>query len=359
MNKRSGADGISCVGILLLAVIMLSTTVGVSIGNNNSHNNGALANNPALGEPSPDAPAATATDLPADTPTPLPSDTPTMTPTSTSTSTPTNTPTTTPTDTPTTTPTNTPPPTNTPTITPTPTTPPLPTPTFGYSRTVKVPILMYHYISVPPEDADIYRIDLSVDPVEFRRQMAYLANNGYTTINLEDLSLAITGQQELPPKPIIITIDDGYLDNYTNAFPILQEYGLTATFFIITEFVDQGHPAYMNWDMIREMAAAGMRMEPHTRSHVDLRDRSWDFLVFQILGSQQTLEHHIGYKPRYLAYPGGRYDEQVIEVLKALDFWGAVTTMGGRWHGYNDRYEWKRVRVRFTTTLNDFIGLVQ
>lgn len=237
--------------------------------------------------------------------------------------------------------------------------PPLPTPQDNYSQTVKVPILMYHYISTPPEDADVYRVDLSVEPAVFREQMAYLVANGYSTIDLYDLSMAITGKLQLPPKPVIITLDDGYVDNYQNAFPVLREFGLRATFFVVTEFIDKGYAGYMNWAMIEEMAAAGMRIESHSKTHPDLRGQAHDYLIWQILGSQETLAAHIGYPPRYFSYPSGQYDEATIEVLKVLHFWGAVTTHSGKEHGFNDRYEWTRLRVRHRTPLAEFVDLVE
>lgn len=246
------------------------------------------------------------------------------------------------------------------TATTTPTaTPALPTPSGTYSLTVRVPILMYHYVSEPPEDADKYRVDLSVPPASFRAQLQYLADHGFTTIDLYDLSLAITGKRPLPPKPVILTFDDGYVDHYTNAFPLMREFGFTGMFFIVTEFVDAGNPNYMSWEMIEEMAAAGMRMESHSRTHADLSDQPRDVLIWQILGSQETLAAHIGYTPRFFCYPGGRYDEDVIAILEELDFWGAVLTSGGKWHGFNDRYEWTRLRMRYTTTLSEFADLVE
>jgi peptidoglycan/xylan/chitin deacetylase (PgdA/CDA1 family) len=234
----------------------------------------------------------------------------------------------------------------------------LPTPNGIYSRTLRVPILMYHYLSVPPPDADIYRTDLSVTPDNFRQQMAYLAENGYTPIDFYDLSLAITNQLTLPEKPVILTFDDGYLDNYQNAFPILQEFGFIATFFVVTDFVDQGAQAYATWPMLREMAAAGMRIESHSRNHPDLSGRGRDFLIWQMLGSQETIAAHIGYLPKYFCYPSGRYDETATAVLEELGFWGAVTTQSGKWHGFTDRYEWRRLRMHYTTTLPEFAALV-
>lgn len=364
-RPAAGPDGIGCVGMLLLLgcmVVLLLALVRPDEETAAGMGNGSLAARVGL---------LAETTVPAsasDTPLPAATDTATATslPTSTRLSTATWTPTATWIPTATWTPTAAPPTAAAATTSPLPPLPtatytpmPLPTPIGTISWTLRVPMLMYHYISTPPEDADKYRVDLSVEPEAFRAQMAYLAENGYTTIDLYDLSLAIVDKKALPPKPVIITLDDGYRDNYENAFPILQAYGQKATFFIVTDFVDQGAAAYMTWAMLEEMAAAGMRLEPHSKSHPDLRERDHDFLVWQILGSQETLAAHIGYQPRFFAYPGGRYDDAVLEIMPQLHFWGAVTTAGDWWHSFNNRYEWPRLRVRHTTTLPEFIDLLQ
>lgn len=341
MNESTPSSSASggCISSVFLFVLLLFVM-------------GAVISRPERGE-APLPTQAVAAQLPTVT---LPATTNTAVPTHTASPTPTitQTPANTPTSTPTSDPTSTPLP-PTPTFTP----PPLPTPQDAYSWTLKVPILMYHYISTPPEDADVYRVDLSVEPDAFRAQMAYLAENGYSTIDFYDLSRAITNRQELPPKPVILTFDDGYVDNYENAFPILQEYGLTGVFFIVTEFIDNGRSGYLTWEMVREMAAAGHRFEPHSRTHPDLRGQQRDYLIWQILGPQETIAHHIGYTPRYFSYPSGAYDEDVMQILLELDFWGAVTTRSGKEHGFVNRFEWPRLRVRNNTPLPEFIDLVE
>lgn len=217
---------------------------------------------------------------------------------------------------------------------------------------------MYHYISLPPEDADIYRTDLSVTPDNFRAQMQYLADNGHTPIDFYTFSRAITNHELLPPKPVILTFDDGYLDNYEIAYPILQQFGFVGTFFIPTEFIDNNRAGYMTWPMIEEMAANGHRFEPHSRTHPDLRARNDDYLIWEILGPQETLAFHIGYTPRYFSYPSGRYDENVLTMMRRLDFWGAVTTAGGDELGFANRFTWPRLRVRYNTPLPEFADLV-
>ncbi len=357
-DEREAQPRAGCVATFLVMIIILFFLVLV-LGQSGTEAPTAQAQMIVEGNETVTAVAALPTVFLTHTPSPAAS--PTLQPTATATFTPT--PTNTPTHTPTPTLTTTPPPGATLTPTPTPTLPPpqagpLPTPNGIYSQTLKVPVLMYHYISVPPEGADIYRTDLSVAPELFRAHMQYLADNGYTPIDLYDLSRAITNHEELPAKPVIITIDDGYRDNYENGFPILKEFGFTATIFLATDFLDSGHPGYLTWAMVKEMSDAGIRFEPHSKTHSDLSDRSRDLLIFEMLGSQETVAAHIGYTPKYFAYPGGRYDETAMQVLEELGFWGAVTTMGGTWNGYENRFEWKRVRIHNYTSVEDFADLV-
>jgi len=301
--------------------------------------------------------ARTDTPTPSDTPTPTETHTPTITRTPTDTATPTLTPP--PTDTPrptkTFTPSRTPSPT--PTHTATPTFTPWPTPD-GVTRTLEVPILMYHHIAVPPPDANVYEIDLSVVPDEFAAQLAYLRDNGYTSISLYDLQYALALGYPLPANPILLTFDDGYVDMYTEAYPLLRQYGFTAAFFVVTDFVDLGYPAYLNWAQIEEMAAGGMDFGPHSRDHQDLRRRDHDFLVWEILGPRQTLEAHLGRQPRFYAYPSGHYDDAVIQVLKEAGFWGALTTAHGTEHTLDDMFTLTRIRVRGGEGLSTFAGML-
>jgi peptidoglycan/xylan/chitin deacetylase (PgdA/CDA1 family) len=104
-------------------------------------------------------------------------------------------------------------------------------------RELRVPILMYHYISTPPPGADIYRKDLSVTPARFESHLQYLVRAGYQVVTLDDMLYALTQGRPLPPKPVILTFDDGYEDNYLNAFPLLQKYAMTGHFFSISDFV--------------------------------------------------------------------------------------------------------------------------
>ncbi len=216
---------------------------------------------------------------------------------------------------------------------------------------------MYHYISVPPAGADIYRRDLSVKPAELEAQLAWLRSQGYQGIRLADLVYYFTQGRPLPEKPVILTFDDGYRDNYTNAFPLLLKYGYVGTFFLVTRPIDDGDPAYLSWDMVKEMHQAGMDMEPHGYRHYDLRGRDVDFLVYEIVGAKEAIEARTGETCRFFAYPSGSYDRQTVAVLRSAYFWGAVVTEQGIANRSDHAFELKRIRIRGRFTVQDFADL--
>jgi peptidoglycan/xylan/chitin deacetylase (PgdA/CDA1 family) len=234
---------------------------------------------------------------------------------------------------------------------------PMPTPD-GTARTADVPILMYHYISAPPPDADIYRLDLSVTPQNFEAQLAWLRSQGYTTITLGDLVYHLTLGRPLPDKPVVLTFDDGYRDNYENAFPLLKKYGCVGTFFLVTRPIDVGDPNYMTWDMVVEMHRAGMSMQPHGYRHYDLKGKSLDLLVYEIVGAKEAIEERTGESVRFFSYPAGSYDQRTIDVLQSAHFWAAVTTIQGRQQSSAAPFELRRLRIRSTTTLDDLSRLL-
>ncbi len=215
----------------------------------------------------------------------------------------------------------------------------------GVVRRANVPILMYHYISASPSAQDRIRYGLSVPPEMFEAQLKLLADNGYTTISLRDLYNYLAIGTALPAKPIILTFDDGYVDNYTNAYPLLKKYGMTGTFFILTGPADDGAAPYLTWDMITEMSNAGMDMQLHGRQHLDMRGRSFDWFVFNIIGGRQSIEGHTGKPVIFLAYPSGKYDAAALRFLQANNFWAAVTTQTGVTHTLADSLLWDRIRI--------------
>ena len=109
---------------------------------------------------------------------------------------------------------------------------------------------------------------LAITPSDFSTQMAYLINNGYIPITPDELESGLNGEIELPEKPVLITFDDGYDDNYLNAFPILKGYGIRATIFVVPAFV--GKKNYLTWEQIKEMSDNGISIQSHNLNHTKL-----------------------------------------------------------------------------------------
>ncbi len=215
----------------------------------------------------------------------------------------------------------------------------------GTLRRIRVPILMYHYVSPLPQDADVFRVGLTVEPEIFRQHINYLHETGYETISLYDLDQALRYGMSLPQRPVILTFDDGHVDHYQYVYPILMEVGYTATFFIITGKSDHNEPAHLNWEQIQEMAYGGMDMQSHSKSHRNLSGRDHDYLIYEIVGSVESLEAHTAQPVHMFCYPAGQYDDHTLRVLRQLPILRAVTTQPGTLHTTDNNLEVPRLRI--------------
>lgn len=236
----------------------------------------------------------------------------------------------------------------------------LPTPdALAAGRRVRLPILMYHYVEPWPGVTDVLRQGLTVRPEDFQAQMDYLHEHGYVTVSLYDLIDALALGKPLPERAVVLTFDDGYRTLLDFAVPIMEPYGYTGTVFVITQLMDEGFAQYLTWPQAEALYAQGWKIEPHTKTHADLKGRGRDFQLYQMLGSLQTVEAHLGVTPRFLAYPSGHYDDLTLELAAEMNLWGAVTVEAGRVHTYADRFTLARVRVSGTGGLQDFINGVE
>jgi peptidoglycan/xylan/chitin deacetylase (PgdA/CDA1 family) len=186
-----------------------------------------------------------------------------------------------------------------------------------------VPVLNYHQINNEDHNA------LTLSDKEFEAQIKYLHREGYTGISPDQLADYLQYGKALPPNPVLITLDDGYEDNYRVAYPILQKYQFTATIFLITDFVGN-YGRYLTWDQIREMSDRGYSFEDHTLSHISLPNASDEEIRKQLGKSKEALEWRLGQKVEYLAYPGGEYDQRVIQLTKEAGYRAAFTVNFGR-----------------------------
>jgi peptidoglycan/xylan/chitin deacetylase (PgdA/CDA1 family) len=222
---------------------------------------------------------------------------------------------------------------------------------------VHVPVLMYHYVDAEPPPAGLYADGLTVRTPDFTQEVEYLADHGYHTVTLADAYLAMGGLRELPEKPVALTFDDGGLDNYVVAFPILMKYHLTATFFVITSAV--GRAGQMSWAQLREMAAAGMSIQSHTVSHPDLPSASDSRLRSECVDSREAIQQALGGPVYALAYPAGSYDERVIEAAKAAGYVMGISTSKGRGLSPTAPFEITRRRIQAFLPLANFVRLLE
>lgn len=214
-----------------------------------------------------------------------------------------------------------------------------------------VPVLMYHSIAYEKGN------DLRVPKELFEQEMKYIRDNGYNTMTLDQLYSCISNNVPAPPKSVVITFDDGYQDNYTNAFPILKKYGLKATVFVITDTVDKNN-SYMTSAELRELQNGGIDIESHTAGHDDLSQLSYDAQMKTLLTSRVFLEKLLGKKVRYIAFPCGKFNSFTEKAASDAGYAMAFLTVPGKAQIKQGVFRLHRVRVSSETTLLGFKYLI-
>lgn len=193
---------------------------------------------------------------------------------------------------------------------------------------VDVPILMYHHTQ-PLEMAELLgHAPLTVDSNIFDEQIKYLVDNGYTLLSADEFISALKERRQLPPKSVLITVDDGYDDNYTYAFMTAKKYHVIINFMIPTGLI--GKPGYMTWDHVKEMYQSPYaKLYNHTWTHAELGPADQEKIELEITTSQKDFEEKLGYKPNIFTYPYGSYSDLAIDIVKREGFIAAFTTEGG------------------------------
>ena len=222
-----------------------------------------------------------------------------------------------------------------------------------------VPILVYHQVN----DVDKNQLTLSVK--DFEEQIQFLADSGYTFITPDELldywdsqveetaegnsesQVNDTAKPSLPEKPIIITFDDGYADMYKNVLPILQKYKAKATLFVITDYLNL-YPNYLTWSQARELQSSGLvDIESHTLSHfnlIDVRLSSYE-IRNQLYASKQAIEWYLKKPAKFIAYPEGKYTQEVQELTYDVGYRAAFTVDYGLSHSEPQHYVLPRIPI--------------
>jgi peptidoglycan/xylan/chitin deacetylase (PgdA/CDA1 family) len=237
-----------------------------------------------------------------------------------------------------------------------------------------LPVMMYHHVSPKPGL-------VTCSPENFRAQMQWLAKNGWNTLSMDSFAAALESG-ELPKKSVLITFDDGYLDNWVHAHPALQEFGLRATVFLITGWIGEGavrphcrepqaadvpshpdamaaaaagHPdaAFLRWSEVEAMCAAGtFDVHSHTHSHT-----RWDrtiadpvarvtALAADLAASRASLSARLGVAGPHLCWPQGYFDASYQQVARDAGFTHLYTTEHGVVRADVDRARIPRIVVK-------------
>ena len=212
----------------------------------------------------------------------------------------------------------------------------------------KILVLNYHQI-------DNKHNPLSVSVSDFDAQMKFLADSGCITITPDELYAGLNGEIDLPPKPVLITFDDGYVDNYINAFPIPKKYGLRATMFAIPAFTGV-YPGYVTWEQLKEMEAGGITVESHTMTHPKLEELPDDEIRNELINSKNILEENLGHPVEFLAYPTGTYNLHIAGIAQDAGYKGAFTIKYGVVDRGSNFFALERVPIFNTAqnTMKDF-----
>ena len=234
-----------------------------------------------------------------------------------------------------------------------------------------VPVFMYHHVS--PHKSDM----VTVTPDVFEAQMRFLAEAGYKTLSADELVEFAGGNLVIKEKAVAITFDDGYIDNYVYAFPVLKKYNIKATIFLVADWVEeaskaqgsrgkgqgviapshqegkeliakgQTHQVIMNWDMVKEMQESGLiDFYSHTMTHRKCAELSDAELMRELQDSRRIIEQRLNKPSPYLCWPKGSYNSGAIEAAKRAGYKALFTTGKGIVKKDSDAFSIKRIVVK-------------
>ena len=218
-----------------------------------------------------------------------------------------------------------------------------------------LPVLMYHSISATPENAHPY-YRTHTDPAVFAEHMRVLDNAGYHGVGLSQGLVEILSPERSRSRPVAITFDDGFHDFLTEAAPVLQRHGFSATMYLPTDFIGEERRQFKNhacltWKEVRELYHSGFEFGSHTASHPVLADLPWDGIRSELVCSKRVIEEQLGAEVSTFAYPYAfprqkrEFAQRMMACLKEAGYRSAVTTLIGRVNTDDDTFCLKRLPV--------------
>ncbi len=211
-------------------------------------------------------------------------------------------------------------------------------------RGARVPVFIYHHIRPFSRRMNAKQRLFTVTTESFAAQMEGLTRAGFTTITPEDLLAAMDGGAELPPKPVMITFDDSYRDQYEYAYPVLKRFGMKASFFVVTQSSRQR--GAMTQEMIRELDQSGVGfIASHTQHHAYLTRYKKETRLREIGASKKDLEVLLGHRVDAFAYPYGAWNEEVEQEVRDAGYKMAFGVRLGSLHASSSLFNLRRIGV--------------
>jgi len=180
-----------------------------------------------------------------------------------------------------------------------------------------IPVLMYHKIGDPPAGSKLKPLWVSQE--KFRKQMAYLSDEGFHPVTFKDVYDHWDGKSTLPSQPVVISFDDGYVNNYTEAFPVLRDFGFRATIFVVVQTVGwenhwhdpklEERISMITWAQLKELQRAGWEIGSHTMGHPHLTELPLDNVSDEMVRSRKIIGDFLDETPETFAYPYGNGED--------------------------------------------------
>ena len=218
--------------------------------------------------------------------------------------------------------------------------------------TRRIPILMYHVIQAPSATAAFP--GLWVPPAEFAGQMHALQQAGFHAISLDQAWAYWRYGAQLPAHPIIVTFDNGYASQYTQALPVLQAMGWIA---VMNLQLSLHAPQGLSPAQVRGMVAAGWELDTQGFTHADLPTLGATRLAYEVALSRQRIQRNYGVPVNWFCYPSGHYDQRVVDTVQAAGYRGSTTVIFG-WSSPADTYRLARIRVLGGTSPQSLVAQV-
>lgn len=226
-----------------------------------------------------------------------------------------------------------------------------------YQKLTLCRVLTYHSIGIE-------NTPLTVSQDLFDVHMSYIKNN-YNPISINELVSCIYDGVELPVNAVLVTFDDGYQDNYRNAYPILNKYNIYALIFLATGFIGSKMPLYnkmlpmLTWGEVAELNSTGLiHFGSHTSTHIRLSEVPSEIAKSTVIDSKNDIEKRIGLEVNSFCYPQNRFNKSIINIIKDAGFKIAFGGAGFVNKFYNP-FKIRRLQIEYGTTLETIINLLE